>query len=106
MHTASPVLDKPAKDLASAVQIGACFQIPSDTFELIYGAECVQALAALCDYREDSVGLDWGDSFLWPDWLAEVEVMFTGWHSRRLDAELLARMPRLSAPTWAPRVRR
>ncbi|HET7537382.1 MAG TPA: hydroxyacid dehydrogenase [Candidatus Didemnitutus sp.] len=32
-----------------------------------------------------------------PSWLGEVEALFTGWEAPRLDAELLARMPRLRA---------
>lgn len=32
-----------------------------------------------------------------PPWLAEVEVLFTGWDAPRLDGELLARMPQLRA---------
>ena len=32
-----------------------------------------------------------------PSWLGEIEVLFTGWDAPRLDAELLARLPRLRA---------
>lgn len=97
MHTDTLVLDKPAAAPVGTHQICACFQIPADTFELIYGDECARALAALCDYREAATRLDWSAPHALPDWVADIEVLFTGWHSRRLDAELLARMPSLRA---------
>lgn len=97
MHTESPVLDKPSATAEGLRRVSACFQIPPDTFELIYGTECRQTLTRLCDYRDAPAGLDWADPGAFPEWLADVEVLFTGWHSRRLDAELLARMPGLRA---------
>lgn len=97
MHTEIPVLDKPANAPVGTRRVHACFQIPPDTFEMIYGPECARELTRLCDYRDSPTELDWANPGSLPEWLAEVEVLFTGWHSRRLDVELLARMPKLRA---------
>lgn len=97
MHSDPPVLEQPSNNPAGMRRVRACFHIPADTFELIYGTECEQSLTRLCDYRVAPAALDWAEPGTLPDWLGDVEVLFTGWHSRRLDAELLARMPGLRA---------
>jgi phosphoglycerate dehydrogenase-like enzyme len=76
--------------------INAAFILGTSAFADIYGDENLRAitppgrlLGPPCTAAQLQVAP--------PPWLAEVEVLFTGWDAPRLDSELLARMPRLRA---------
>lgn len=76
--------------------INTAFILGASAFADIYGEENLQAiapagrlLAAPCTAPQIQSAP--------PPWLGDVEVLFTGWEAPRLDAELLARMPRLRA---------
>ncbi len=76
--------------------INTAFILGASAFADIYGEDSLQAispaarlLGAPCTAAQLQASP--------PAWLAEIEVLFTGWDAPRLDAELLARMPRLRA---------
>jgi len=76
--------------------INAAFILGTSAFADIYGEESLSSIApagrliaAPCTALEVLA--------LTPPWLGETEVLFTGWDAPRLDAKLLARMPRLRA---------
>jgi phosphoglycerate dehydrogenase-like enzyme len=76
--------------------INAAFILGASAFADIYGEESLRSispparlLAPPCTASQLQAAP--------PSWLADVEVLFTGWDAPRLDGELLARMPRLRA---------
>jgi phosphoglycerate dehydrogenase-like enzyme len=76
--------------------INTAFILGASAFADIYGEDSLRAIApagrlvgAPCTAPQLQAAP--------PPWLAETEVLFTGWDAPRLDAELLARMPRLRA---------
>lgn len=76
--------------------INAAFILGATAFADIYGVENLPAIAPAG--RLLGPPLTAGElQANPPSWLGEVEVLFTGWDAPRLDAALLARMPRLRA---------
>jgi phosphoglycerate dehydrogenase-like enzyme len=76
--------------------INAAFILGTSAFADIYGDDCLRAIEPAARL----LGPPCTAAQLWaapPPWLAEVEVLFTGWDAPRLDGDLLARMPRLRA---------
>jgi len=76
--------------------INAAFILGTSAFTDIYGEDSLRAIAPAarllgppCTTAQLQAAP--------PAWLAEVEVLFTGWDAPRLDGELLAKMPRLRA---------
>ncbi|HEX9783534.1 MAG TPA: hydroxyacid dehydrogenase [Opitutaceae bacterium] len=76
--------------------INVAFILGSLAFAEIYGEESLYAVAA--DGRVLAAPCTPTKLRLAPPpWLRDVEVLFSGWDGPRLDAEMLARMPRLRA---------
>ena len=75
----------------------SAFLLPADTFDLIYGDEAAARLAEISALQPGPVSVDWAAGPDLPEWLEEIDVAFTGWHTPRFDARLLRRMPRLRA---------
>ncbi len=76
--------------------INAAFILGASAFDDIYGDDSLTAIAPwgrLLGRPCTAAQLQTAP----PAWLDDVEVLFTGWDAPRLDAELLARMPRLRA---------
>lgn len=70
------------------------FALSREAFDSIYGDECVARLAPhghVLGQPLDATELARGG----PEWLRDVEVLFTGWGGPRLDAALLEKLPRL-----------
>lgn len=70
--------------------------LPPSAFELVYGDELASVIdreSLLLHPRVSFDALTAADA----SWLAEVEVLFTGWGGPRLDAAFLDRMPALRA---------
>lgn len=76
--------------------INAAFILREDAFQDIYGQECLDAVAATGRLLAPPLSTE-SLTASPPAWLGDVEVLFTGWGGPRLDAGLLARMPRLRA---------
>lgn len=75
----------------------AAFLLPPDVFELVYGDECLKAIGAQSILISEK---PLGSHEPGPDWLdrlSGVEVLFTGWHSPRLDDRFLQKLPNLRA---------
>lgn len=86
-----------AVNTASATRPAAAFLLPPDIFELVYGEECQKAIGTHSRLLVDRPLGPHEPHRDWIDLLGEVEAIFTGWHSPRLDANLLSRLPRLRA---------
>lgn len=77
--------------------IKAAFILEPGHFDEIYGAECLAAVSAHAHVVGPVPSTGAALAGPTPEWLREVEVLFTGWGSPLLDESLLARMPRLRA---------
>ncbi|MBP7143028.1 MAG: hydroxyacid dehydrogenase [Opitutaceae bacterium] len=75
----------------------AAFLLPPDVFELVYGDECLEAIGAQSALISDKPLGPHEPHPEWMDRLGGVELLFTGWHSPRLDDALLKKLPRLRA---------
>lgn len=71
------------------------FLLPSDMFELIYGQECTEAIAAQARVITPHPLGPAQLSSLAPGALADVEAVFTGWNSPLFDEPMLQQLPRL-----------
>jgi phosphoglycerate dehydrogenase-like enzyme len=76
--------------------MNVAFFLGTDVFRDTYGDECFNAVAALGRVLGRPLTAEQLAASP-PSWLGEVDVLFTGWSGPRLDAELLARMPKLRA---------
>ena len=77
--------------------INAAFLLETEPFADVYGHECLAAVAAHARVLGPTPLTAAALAANPPDWLPEVEVLFTGWGTPMLDAALLARLPRLRA---------
>lgn len=75
----------------------AAFLVPPDVFELVYGDECLKAIGAKSILISPKPLGPHEPQSDWMNQLGSVELLFTGWHSPRLDESLLQRLPRLRA---------
>lgn len=81
--------------------INATFVLNPEHFGDVYGEECVAAVrrhARVLGQAPMSASDFVASS---PEWLDQVDVLFTGWGAPLLDSALLARMPRLRAVFYA-----
>lgn len=76
---------------------GAAFLLPPDVFELVYGDECVKAVGAQSTLIAHTPLGPHEPHADWFDRMGGVELLFTGWHSPRLDEHLLGKLPKLRA---------
>jgi phosphoglycerate dehydrogenase-like enzyme len=76
--------------------INTGFILGAAAFQDIFGQECVEAVAPLGRVLGPPVTLEQVNAAP-PDWLGEMEALFTGWGGPRLDEAVLARMPKLRA---------
>lgn len=81
--------------------INAAFILREDYFEDVYGAECVAEVSRHARVLGPTPLSAEQLASNPPDWLADVEVLFTGWGAPLLDAALLARLPRLRVVFYA-----
>ena len=72
------------------------FILDPAAFADIYGEECRVALGRQAGFEVPVIATAEAENNP-PFWLAETEVLFTGWGGPRLDETMLARMPRLRA---------
>lgn len=76
--------------------IKGAFILDPQAFADIYGEECRIALGRQAGFDVPVITTAEAERNP-PSWLAETEVLFTGWGGPRLDETMLARMPRLRA---------
>jgi phosphoglycerate dehydrogenase-like enzyme len=76
--------------------ISAAFILDEGAFASIYGEECLNAIVPPARLLARPI-TDAQLAAHPPAWLEKVEALFTAWGGPRLDAELLARMPKLRA---------
>lgn len=72
------------------------FLLGSDKFSAIYGEAEQAAIRELTDVLVDRP-LSRNEVMAHPEWLAECEIVFSGWGGPRMDAEFLALAPKLKA---------
>lgn len=74
--------------------INVAFVLDAAAFRDTYGDECLRAIEPIARLLAAPLT---ASQFVEtsPQWMSEVEVLFTGWGGPRLDRELLERMPRL-----------
>src|SRR5271166_324540 len=76
--------------------VNAGFILDRSAFKDIYGDELYDSVATEGNVLGPPITVEELNSEP-PDWLQDMDVLFTGWGSPRLDEEMLARMPRLRA---------
>jgi phosphoglycerate dehydrogenase-like enzyme len=76
--------------------MNAAFILGAQAFADVYGDDCVQAIKPAARLLSPPLTTE-QLALAPPPWLGSVDVLFTGWDGPRLDATLLARMPRLRA---------
>lgn len=76
--------------------INAGFILGASAFDDIYGVEAIEAIAPQGRVLGPPLTVEQLESAP-PDWLDEMEALFTGWGGPLLDEKMLARMPRLRA---------
>jgi phosphoglycerate dehydrogenase-like enzyme len=76
--------------------MNAAFILDADTFRDAYGDECVKTVATLGRVLGPPMTAEQLAASP-PPWLEDVEALFTSWGGPRLDAVLLARLPKLRA---------
>ncbi len=81
--------------------MNAAFILRADHFADVYGGECVADISRHARVIDPLPLTAEALARNPPAWLDEVDVLFTGWGAPLLDAELLARMPRLRAVFYA-----
>lgn len=80
----------------AARSINAGFILYQSAFEDIYGSELFETVAAEGCVLGTPITVEQLNSDP-PEWIQDMEVLFTGWGGPRLDEKMLARMPRLRA---------
>jgi phosphoglycerate dehydrogenase-like enzyme len=76
--------------------INAGFILGTLAFDDIYGAEAIEAISPQGRVLAPPITVEQMEAAP-PDWLGEMEALFTGWGGPRLDEKMLGRMPRLRA---------